>query len=71
MQILFPGDELNASILPEGCSGQEKARGLILLLDERFSTRKVSGIFSQRKGVMPRHCTAESLTSYLQKFWEC
>lgn len=48
----------------------EKDRGLILLLDERFSTGRYRELFP-REWSNARHCTAESLTSYMQEFWEC
>ena len=48
----------------------EKDRGLILLLDERFSTGRYRELFP-REWSNARHCTAGSLTSYMQEFWEC
>ena len=48
----------------------EKDRGLILLLDERFSTGRYRELFP-REWSNARHCTAESLTSYMQEFWKC
>lgn len=48
----------------------EKDRGLILLLDERFSTGRYRELFP-REWSNARHCTAESLKSYMQEFWEC
>ena len=48
----------------------ENDRGLILLLDERFSTGRYRELFP-REWSNARHCTAESLTSYMQEFWEC
>ena len=48
----------------------EKDRGLILLLDERFSTGRYRELFP-REWSNARRCTAESLTSYMQEFWEC
>ena len=47
----------------------EKDRGLILLLDERFSTGRYRELFP-REWSNARHCTAESLTSYMQEFWD-
>ena len=48
----------------------ETDRGLILLLDERFSEGRYRELFP-REWSNARYCTAESLGGYMQEFWKC
>lgn len=47
----------------------EKDRGMILLLDERFSRRQYRDIFP-REWQSCRSCTADTLKNYMDEFWK-